>query len=311
MRSISLRRASDPADQSHHARAGQRFHRQVTTTSRSRWIVRVLLALILAVGIIGIVAGFSKPVQMSLLERQVAADNAKIAALEAPKYPVDSVQAAAMKAVAQCDAFTDQVSTTAVAAVETDCGWNGQGVITPIGLPQFDPNRTLQPPVQNGFTALPFDVQLMGVSGMLTYYVPVQQTGPDTAAVAGIPVPLNTTPSFIVNGCAQDTSVEDPGANSRVQAVDALVAGEPRYALPGVSITFDGNGLTGAIASNETVCTANGNYQLVLATVTYNGPTQGAQIAVGLAFSTTVISTREVRIAAVGINAAYKPQTTS
>ncbi len=309
MRSLSLRRANDPANPSDLARAGRRFHDRVMSERRRTIINRCGIVVLAALCAVALVAGLSKPLAVRQLQGEVAALKQKVAVLAAPGYPVASVKTIAMEAVAQCASYSDQASNTQVQTVEADCGWNGTAVAIPIGLPQFNENPTLMPAPRAGYTALPFVVQLMGSSNFLTYYVPVHQTSTGTAVVAGVPTPLNTPPSFVVNGCPGATA-ENASGNQRVQAVDAMVSGAARYTIPGVSITFNGSGLSGAVASDEQLCNPQGNTQLVLATVTFNGPTQGSQVAVGLAFNTTVIST-EVRITGVGLNAAYKPQAVS
>lgn len=303
-----LRRRPAPADNSPHAKAGRAFQNQVMKQRRRTIITRALLVLVVIVSTLGIVAGFQKPLTIKHLQDQVAGLNKQVATLTAPVFPVDSAITPAQQATAQCAAYTDQASTNAITAVENGCGWNGQGVATPVGLPQFDPDPAHRAPVQNGYTTLPFTVQLMGVPGWMTYYVAIHQTSPTSAAVVGVPTPLNAKPTFVVSGCTSDSTAVNPATDSHVQAVDALVAGEPRYALPGRTLNFNGNGLSRAAASNEQLCAPQGNAQLVLATVTYHGPAAGSQIAVGLAFATTVISTGEVRVSAVGLNTAYTPQ---
>jgi hypothetical protein len=292
-----------------------RDHDQARQDHWDRWLRRRTAALVAAVllAVVIVAAAIFVGVRGSAPANNEAAQNNAIAALKTheaaankPQFPTASAQGDAEKRAVLCTSYTDQASATQIAKVTAACGWDGNGVADPVsGTPFWDQSPQLaQVVTSGGYSALPFDVQLAGSTGWLTYWVPVKQSG-QLAQVAGVGAFLNYPPSFVINGCSADGSVQSD--DKRIQAVNGLVAGGQGYAMPGQTIPFNGNGLTGATAGNATVCQGSGPTRIVLAPVTYTGPTPGAHFTEGIAFRTVQISTGEIRVSAIGIDVSFQP----
>ncbi|HEY2004636.1 MAG TPA: hypothetical protein VGH44_06000 [Candidatus Saccharimonadia bacterium] len=282
------------------------FERYLRNSKRYRWTVIGLLVTLVLMNIGSAAAYLAQPKSIAKLQADNNRLKQQVAALTAPKYPVDTVRFAAYAAALNCVTYTDQAPQSQVSADEAACGWSGSGVANNDQL-VYDQDPGLTAPLTaSGLSALPFNAQFQGSSDWLRYWVPVQQHG-SRAQVAGTPVPLNSQPTFIQNGCATDTT-QTASATASIQAVDQVVSGAQRFTVPGLTLAFNGNGLTGATADNETIChEQTGQYLTLVAKVTYKGPTAGAGLSVWYAFRTQVISTGETRVSDLGLYAGGTP----
>lgn len=268
-----------------------------------QWLLIVLVAALLIAVITAIWISLAHPNADHRQNEQLSQTQQRLDEISKPVFPVNAIETQAYQAAYRCLSYTDQQPEAAITDLRSACGWNGSGVANLEDL-HFAPDASLRSAVtQNNYSVLPFVARFLGQDIWLPYWVPVQQTGPHTAKIAGMGVPLNSLPTFIVNGCPQGTHLDDK--SGAIAAVEALVRGEPRYALPGHALNFNGNGLTNATASEAIVCEGPGD-ALVLATVTYNGPTPDAQFKAGYAFKTKKEQNGEIRISDVGLNVGYK-----
>jgi len=282
------------------------FERYLRNRKRFRWTIIGLLVALVLLNIGSARAYLAQPKSIAKLQADNNRLKQEMAVLTVPKFPVDTVRFAATATALTCATYTDQAPQSQVGAVEAACGWLGSGVANNDQL-VYDPNPDLTAPLTaGGFSALPFNAQFEGSSDWLRYWVPVQQHG-SRAQVAGMPVPLNSQPTFVQNGCSADTT-QTSSASASMQAVDQVVSGAQRFTVPGLVLAFNGHGLTSATADSETVCQdQNIQYQTLVAKVAYKGPTAGAGLSVWYAFRTQVISTGETRVSAVGLYVGSTP----
>ena len=250
--------------------------------AKRRWITALLLALVMSLGY-GIYYSVSTPNRDAEQSQQISELQTRIDELTKPVFPLDAAISVAHPAASSCLNYSDQADRKVIDALTARCGWNGTGVANMSEL-YYDPDPKLRAGASKGaLTVIPFRGRL-ATGDTVLYYVPVRSVGQDQVEIAGNGAFFSTVPSLIAGDNTVDTQATGERNNPFREVLTQLVGGANRYTVPGVTISFSGNGLKAKSVDKVVIYDGSDTERIVSAEVQLEGPTAGAIFREQLAF---------------------------